>query len=187
MPDQLGGLKGMAERSAVETLAQLLQSSTAKPVINAHRFAPSAVYDLQYRMFIIGAAFEMHAKPFAIDRRRISTSRLKFLQFVAMRPWLVPIMREWSDTQGYAQQSLLSPHQFRRGFLGDTTYDETVDFLVARGVFDRQKAHLADGSNIAFLNRLYTAGLERELFGVALQTLKELSDIKITNPMLEGW
>src|ERR1700677_4370747 len=132
----------MPEHSAVETLALLLQSSTAKPVLNAHRFAPSATYDLQYRMFIIGAAFEMHAKPFGLDSRRISTSRLKFLQFVAMRPWLVPIMRNWSETQGYAQQSLLSPQQFRRGFLGDITFDETVEFLVARGVLDRQKSHL---------------------------------------------
>jgi hypothetical protein len=177
----------MPEHTALQTLAGLLQSGGAKPLVNANRLAPSAIYDLHYRLFIVAAAFELHSKPYVLGRRRISTVRLKLLQFVAIRPWLVPVIRNWSETQGYAQQSVFSPHQLRRGFLGDEMHDNVVAFLVARGVFLWMPIHLASGPNADLLNQIYSAGVEEELFSTAIHSLRELSEIQITNSMLEGW
>jgi len=177
----------MANDIALETLAGLLQSGRAQPVVNPDRVAPSAVYDLHYRMFIVASAFEIHARPYLLGQRRIGASRLKLLQFVAVRPWLVPVIRKWSEAQGYAQQSVLSPQQLRRGFLGDEMHDDVVAFLVARGAFYRMDAHLVTGVNAELLKRLYSTGIEHTLFSTALQVLRELIDIRITNGMLEGW
>jgi hypothetical protein len=177
----------MPKNTALQTLAGLLESGGAKPVMNANRLAPSAIYDLDYRLFIVAAAFELQAKAHLLEQRRISTVRLKLLQFVAIRPWLVPVIRNWSETQGYAQQSVFSPHQLRRGFLGDKMHDDVVAFLVARGVFIWMPNHLASGPSADFLKRIYAAGIEEGLFSTAIQALKQLSEIRITNSMLEGW
>ncbi len=177
----------MTNATALRTLVGLLQSGRAQPLVNPDRLAPSAVYDLHYRMFIIASAFELHAKPYVLGQRRINAARLKLLQFVAIRPWLVPVIRQWSETQGYAQQSILSPQQLRRGFLGDEMHDNVVTFLVARGVFVRMDAHLASGLNTDLLKRLYSAGIENRLFSMGVRALRELIDIKISNDMLEGW
>ena len=177
----------MANDTALETLAALLQSGRAQPRVSPERLAPSAVYDLQYRMVIIALAFEIHARPYLLGRRRIGASRLKLLQFIAIRPWLVPVIRKWSETQGYAEQSVISPQQLRRGFLGDGVHDDVVGFLVARGALDRMGSHLVSGTNIEFLNRLYSTAAKGQLFSTALSALRELSNITITNHMLEGW
>jgi hypothetical protein len=138
-------------------------------------------------MLIVASAFEIHAKPYALDRRRIVASRLKLLQFVAFRPWLMPIIRDWSETRGYAQQSILSPHQLRRGFLGDKMHDDVVAFLVARGVFDWMGSHLVSGVEADVLERLHLTAVEDGLFSASLRVLGEFNDITITNDMLEGW
>jgi hypothetical protein len=177
----------MTNDTALQTLANLLQSGRARPILQPQRLAPSAFYDLDYRMFIVASAFEIHAKPFALGQRRIYAARLKLLQFVAFRPWLVPVIRKWSETQGYAQQSVLSPQQLRKGFLGDEMHENIVAFLVARGVFLRMDAHLASGVNADLLKRLYFKGVEDKLFSPGLNALRELIDIRITNNMLEGW
>jgi hypothetical protein len=177
----------MASISAIETLASLLESGRARPLVNTDRFAPSAVYDLQYRMFIVASAFEIHAKPFLLGQRRINSARLKLFQFVAFRPWLMPVIRKWSEDQGYAQQSILSPQQLRRGFLGDKMHEDVVEFLVARNIFNRMESHLATGPNASFLNRLSVIGTENHLFSPGIRVLRELKEVKITNDMLEGW
>ena len=176
----------MTSDAALQTLANLLQGANARPDVHPSRLARSAVYDLQYRVFIVAAVFEIHAKPY-LDKRRINTAKLKLLQFIAVRPWLVPVIRAWSQSQGYAQQSMLSPQQLRRGFLGDTMHDDVVRFLVARGVFSRMPSHLVSSENWEMLRRLYIPSLEHGQFAAAITALQELKTVTITNDMLEGW
>jgi hypothetical protein len=177
----------MASQNALEILAGLLQSGKARPDVNPARLAPSAIYDLHYRMIIVASAFEIHARPYLLGQRRIATSRLKLLQFVAMRPSLVSVMRKWSESQGFAQESILAPHQLRRGFLNDEIHDCVVSFLVARGLLGRMESHLVSVESSDFLKNLYSAALQYDLFSASLHALRELADITITNKMLEGW
>lgn len=177
----------MANQNTLEILVGLLQSGKARPDVNPERLAPSAAYDLHFRMTIIASAFEVHARPYLFGQRRIATSRLKLLQFVSIRPWLVPVIRKWSDSQGYAQQSILAPHQLRRGFLNDVMHDNVVAFLVARGLIKRMESHLVSVEHSDVLKRYYSIALEHRLFSGSVEALRELADITITNKMLEGW
>jgi hypothetical protein len=171
---------------SIQFLAELL-SGQAIPVVSSERLAPSTFYDLRYRIFVIASAFEIHAKPYAPNMRRIQGARLKLLQFIACRPWLLGMVRVWSKAQHDAQLSMASSQRLRRGFLGDTMHDDVVSFLVARGILSRMNSHLADGPNTAWLGQLHSRITEEELFGRERHVLKELVSVKITNAMLEGW
>jgi hypothetical protein len=177
----------MANPTALERLRGILESGGARPNINPSRLAPSAVYDLEYRVSIIASVFEIHSKSYLLGKRRMRASHMKLLQFVAIRPWLVPVIRQWSESLGFAQQSMFSPQQLRRGFLGDREHDSVVAFLVARGVVERIDAHVVSGANADVLMRLHLAATKNELFSASLQALRDLTEIRITNDMLEGW
>lgn len=86
----------MPEQSAIETLSELLQAGHAKLQVRTDRLVPSAIYDVNYRMFLIAAAFELHAKPAPPVARRIHATKLKLLQFIAIRPWLISVIKAWS-------------------------------------------------------------------------------------------
>ncbi len=172
--------------SPIHDLAELL-SGRAQPVVIPERLAPSASYDLRYRIAVIAAAFEIHAKPFGVSgQRRISAGRLKLLQFVARRPWLIEMVRDWSGSQHDAQLAMTASQRLRRGFLGDQMHEDVIEFLVARGVFVRLGGHIVSDS-MAFLMQVYSGVVDENLFPAERDVLQELLDVKITNDMLEGW
>src|SRR5271169_110842 len=121
----------MPERSAIATLSALLEESHAKPKMRIERLVPSAIYDLDYRVFVIAAAFELHAKAAPPISRRIHATKLKLLQFIAIRPRLISVIRAWSVAKGDDEASFAA-QDLRRGFLGDQMFDSVLAFLVAR-------------------------------------------------------
>jgi len=179
----------MTTSSPLGRLAGLLEASGAKPDLTANRgLAPSTVYDLDYRVFIVAIAFQTHAAPDKYSiRPRIQSRRLKLLQFVAIRPWLVPVIREWSLSRRDAQRSLDSEEGLRRGFISDTLHDDVMDFLVAAGALRREESFVMLGTNASIITELYSEALARSLFESELGALREMQGIVITNDMLEGW
>jgi hypothetical protein len=171
----------------LHTLAELLRGGGAQPLFSPERLAPSTIYDLQYRLAITACAFELHAKSDLVNTRRIRAATLKLLQFVAIRPWLVPVLQEWAASQRHPQFSLLASQRLRRGFVGDVTYEAVIAFLVARRVLVRVGSHLVSGQNVDALTPFYTAAVEHSLFAAERRVLQKLVDVKITNSMLEGW
>lgn len=168
----------------IHALAELL-SGRAQPVVVPERLAPSTIYDLRYRISVIAATFEIHAKPYGVTQRRIPAGKLKLLQFIACRPWLINMVREWSAAQHDAQFAI-SSYRLRRGFLGDQMHDDVVELLVARGVLVRMNAHIVS-ADTQLLTNLYATAVDNDLFGAERHVLQELRDIQITNAMLEGW
>lgn len=172
----------------IQALAALLQDSEAKPVIVPSRLAPSAIYDVEYRTAVIGLLFEEFATPFGpIGHKRISAARLKLLQFITLRPWLLPAIREWS--KGAKQGSLAFAHsiRIRRGFLSDTAHDDVMNYLAACDIFFRQESHIVSGKNSKVLGEVVESLLKHDLFAAERKVIGELGGVKITNEMLEGW
>jgi hypothetical protein len=178
----------MSTNSPLERLAALLASSGAQPDITPERLAPSTVYDLEYRVLIVAMAFQLHAATDKYSSRpRIQSRRLKLLQFIAMRPWLVSVIREWSLSRHNAQRSFDSEEGLRRGFISDTMHDDVLEFLVAAGALRREKLYVVPGANSSVIFDLYSEALRRSLFDAELAALRQLKTILITNEMLEGW
>jgi hypothetical protein len=173
------------DRSAIATLSALLEESHAKPKMRIERLAPSAIYDLDYRVFVVAAAFERHAKPAPPIGRRIHATKLKLLQFIAIRPRLLPIIKEWSTAKRDEDLSFTT-QDLRRGFLGDQMFDSVVAFLVARGALEWMGTHLVEGKNAVLLSAIHTAAIDSGLFELERRTIEDLSGIKITVRMLEG-
>lgn len=178
----------MSTNSPLEKLVSLLAASGAQPDITPERLAPSTVYDLEYRALIVAMAFQVHAESDKHSSRpRIQSRRLKLLQFIAMRPWLVSVIREWSLSRHNAQRSLDSEEGLRRGFISDTMHEDVLDFLVAAGALRREELHVVSGTNSSVIFDQYSEALGRSLFEAEFTALRQLQAIVITNEMLEGW
>jgi hypothetical protein len=173
---------------AIENLAMLLQGSTAIPVLVPSRLAPSAIYDVQYRVAVICLVFQAFAKTQGESNdHKISSARMKLLQFASIRPWLLPAIREWSEESGQAPLNLFYSTRIRRGFLSDTAYDDVMNFLVACRVFVRQGAQIALGAKGEEVRKNVGEIQDQGLFLSEREAIAVLGDIKITNNMLEGW
>jgi len=178
----------METTSPIARLAALLATSAAEPVITAERQSPSTLYDLDYRVMIVAVAFQMHA---AIDRfsplRRIQNRRLKLFQFVAMRPWLIPIIQNWSANRGESLRLIDGEEGLRKGFITDTMHDKVMEFMAASGALRREEAYVVPGVKPAVLQELQSFAQSNALFETEVAALKDLGSITITNDMLEGW
>ena len=176
----------MANQAPLQTLANLLRGSSAKPVIEPTRFAPSTVYDLEYRLVVVACAFDLHSKIDLVKIRRIQAVRLKLLQFVAVRPWLFPIVRDWAANRKEPQLHLLALQSQRRGFLSDETHDRVIDYLEAHDTLRRQKNFLVASSNGTFLSSVAATVDKANLFTEERRVLQNLLNVHIRNSMLEG-
>jgi hypothetical protein len=43
------------------------------------------------------------------------------------RPWLLPVIQQWSNSKRDHQASLLVPQHLRRGYLADSMFDDVID------------------------------------------------------------
>ena len=97
----------MPTESNVSILSELLSTSIASPYAKPERLAPSALYDLDYRVCVICACFHSHAKSDEPGFKKINAARLKLLQFIAIRSWLLPVVKEWSESRDDPQRSVV--------------------------------------------------------------------------------
>ena len=169
-----------------QILSELLAGTSASPYVRPERIAPSTVYDLQYRMFVVAACLRVSGKVEGAFRK-ISANKLRLLQFVAMRPWLLDVVREWSASRKDRQRSLQSSQSLRRGFLSDGMHDNLIDYLVATGCLFKQKGQIAEPISSVILSDLFDASEKDGLFITETDAIRELDEIVITNDMLEGW
>ena len=169
-----------------QILSELLAGTSAAPYVHPERIAPSTVYDLQYRMFVVAACLRVSGKVEGAFRK-ISANKLRLLQFVAMRPWLLDVVREWSASRKDRQRSLQSSQSLRRGFLSDGMHDNIIDYLVATGCLFKQKGQIAEPISSIILSDLFDKSEQDGLFTTETDAIRELNEIVITNDMLEGW
>jgi hypothetical protein len=169
-----------------QILSELLAGTSAAPYVHPERIAPSTVYDLQYRMFVVAACLRVSGKVEGAFRK-ISANKLRLLQFVAMRPWLLDVVREWSASRKDRQRSLQSSQSLRRGFLSDGMHDNLIDYLVATGCLFKQKGQIAEPISSIILSDLFDKSEQDGLFTTETDAIRELNEIVITNDMLEGW
>lgn len=172
----------------IQRLASLLSGSKAKPLVVPSRLAPSPLYDLEYRTSIIAMIFQKFAKPFELGPgRRMLSSKLKLLQFITMRPWILPAVQEWSRASSQGSLALTYSIRVRRGFLSDTAHEDVINFLTACDILVRQNRHLVSGSRADQLEKIATTAIENNLFDDEIGIISDLENLRLTTSMLEGW
>jgi len=178
----------MTTENPIQTLADLLSNSKARPLVVASRLAPSPMYDLEYRTSIIAMIFQNFAKTFEYGLgRRMLASKLKLLQFVTIRPWLLPAVQEWSAASSQGALTLTYSARIRRGFLSDTAHEDVINFLTACNILVRQNHHLISGSKADELEKIAAISSQHGLFENELKIILDLTHLKLTTNMLEGW
>lgn len=173
------------DERAVTVLADLLAGGSAMADVEQERIAPSTIYDVHYRVMVNAFAFVRLSQ--SSDRGRVLSAKLNLTQFVAIRPWLVSVVRSWSHAHHDPQMSMDISQRLRRGFLGDTMQESVVELLTAAGVFVRMAGHLARGQNSTLLDDWIATVAERGLFNAERTAIEEVASIRITTAMLEGW
>jgi hypothetical protein len=166
-------------------IATLLGDTTARPVVRSALATTSPLYDVDYRMFVNSIAFEMHAN-LSPAGLRIQRARIKLLQFVAIRPWLLPALQRWS-TEGAADQfSLEHAQRIRRAFLTDTIHDAAISFLIAHEALEPSGSHLLAGRRYDVIASRVAIAKREGLFARERATLELSKEVRITIRMLEG-
>lgn len=179
----------MLERDQpIRQLAALLQDGKAEPVIVPARLAPSAIYDVEYRTAVVSLVFERFAKPTGRgELRKMSAARLKLLQFIALRPWLLPAVKHWSGAGKQSGFAFGHALRIRRGFLSDSAHDDVISYLVACGRLTRFETQVVTGPNGSALKDVVESIVRSGYFVGERSVIEQLADISITNDMLEGW
>jgi len=175
----------MSSPTSIQQLAALLQDY-AKPVIRPQRLALSPIYDLDYRMAVAALAFAIHSTKTTDGERRIDTSRLKLLQFVAQRPALLPAMGQWATSKKTSPLLRGSSQRLRRGYMGDSTYDQVIEYMVACGIVRRESQYLALDRNGSYIDSINVASGKEGMFVQERFVLEELLRVRVTVAMLEG-
>jgi hypothetical protein len=172
----------------IHQLAALLHDGKAEPVIVPARLAPSAIYDVEYRTAIVALVFERFANPTGLaGHRKMSSARLKLLQFITIRPWLLPAFRQWSDAGKQSGFAFGHSIRIRRGFLSDSAHDDVISYLVACGRLTRLETQVVSGTSGRALKEVAESIADHDLFASERGVIEQLANIRITNEMLEGW
>jgi len=176
------------DNQTLENLAALLQRSGARAIIAASGLPSPAIYDFDYRTAIIGLAFQRFSNPVGVSgHRRMSAARLKLLQFATMRPGMIRVIAEWSKEKSQTPLASRYSVRMRHAFLSDTAHDDMMKLLIACGIFERDGAQLVSGSKMQSLSKIVETIQQNELFTDERAAIAALSEIKVTNDMLEGW
>jgi hypothetical protein len=171
------------ENDPVRELA-LLARIDARPVLVRERIAASTLYDADYHLAVVACAFATHAKADAGGRNQMIASWLKLLQFIAVRPRLVPDLRVWAETRRNAD--LETWRKMPRGYVGDRIHDSIIEFLVAGDVLERDKDKIVAGARVEMLERLYDRIKSANLFLTERRVLDELLAVRPNKTMPRG-
>lgn len=172
------------ESDPVQELAAMLQEVGASPRVRPERLARSTLYDLDYHVAVIACVFLTVAGDETAMRPCIQAHWLKVLQFIAVRPSLLPDFLIWAGTRRH--QDLDTWQRMPRGYLGDTTHDRTVELLVAGGLLAREGEALVAGSRFADLRRIYNDLVSGNLLCSERNALLELSLTRPNKTLLKG-
>lgn len=173
-----------SDTDPVRELAAVLREAGASARVRPERIAKSTLYDLDYHVALIACVFFITASNEAASTLRVVAHWLKILQFIAVRPSLLPEFQNWAGTRRH--QDLDTWQKMPRGYLGDNTHDRTVELLVAGGVLVREGDALVAGSGFAALRRIYDDLVGRSLLRAERATLIELARTRVNKALLKG-
>lgn len=173
-----------SETDPVRELAALLREVGASARVRPERIARSTLYDLDYHVALISCVFMIVAGHGTASAPRVVAHWLKILQFVAVRPSLLPGFQIWATTRRH--QELDTWQKMPRGYLGDSTHDRTVELLIAGGVLVREEDALVAGNRFADLERIYSELVGSDLLRSERETLKVLASVPVNKTLLKG-
>ena len=168
----------------VQELAELLRESGAKPRVSPDRVVRSTLYDLDYHIALIACVVFIASDRRTDGTRRVVAHWLKILQFIAVRPSLLPDFLRWARAR--RRPDLDTWQKMPRGYLGDRTHDRTVELLVATKVLHRTADALVGGDNFVRLEALYRDIVARNLLISERDALQTMSTIPVNRTLLSG-
>jgi hypothetical protein len=174
----------MSSSGKVQQLAELLRETGAKPRVSSDRVVRSTLYDLDYHVALIACVFFIASESRTDGARSVVAHWLKILQFIAVRPGLLPDFLRWSGAR--RRPDLDTWQKMPRGYLGDRTHDRTVELLVATKVLYRTADALVGGESFSRLETIYLDILAKGLLRSEREALQTMSRLSVNRTLLSG-
>lgn len=174
----------MAEPDKIHALTAMLHEIGATPRVAPERVVRSTLYDLDYHLALVACAFAINAVQRTDGTSAIVAHWLKLLQFVAVRPALLPDVQRWA--KGRLHPDVDAWQAMPRGYLGDRTHDRTVEYLIATGALHRMPDGLQSGPRFDILQQLHADVVMRDVLVSERRVLKALTEIQVNKTMLKG-
>lgn len=172
------------ESDPVGDLSAVLREAGASARVHPERIVRSTLYDMDYHVALIACVFFISPGDETTMSRSVVAHWLKLLQFIAVRPSLLPDFHIWAGTRRH--QDLDTWQRMPRGYLGDSTHERTVELMVACGMFAREGDTLVAGSRFVDLRRIYDDLVAGNLLSSERATLLELSQTRVNKTLLQG-
>jgi hypothetical protein len=172
------------DSNRAQVLATLLQEAGARPRVSPERVVRSTLYDLDYHIAIVACVFFTNAEQRTDNTRSIVAQWLRILQFVAVRPALLPDFLQWAKER--RNPDLNTWQKMPRGYLGDRTHERTIEWLVAGEVLYRAADSLIGGERFNMLRGLYERIVANRLFASERLTLRALASVPVNKTLLRG-
>lgn len=164
-------------------LGDLLVAANAQLSLAPKVSTRSTIYDLDYRLSIVGCAMHTLSTADVLGQRKVLANWLKLAQFTAMRPALLSHFLEWIDER---KTPTLASQRWRRGFVGDRMHDAVIDLLSAEGVLRRQGDLLLSGPRYSMLVEIEATIRARNVFQDERFVLAKFADLRPIKAMLGG-
>ncbi len=176
------------EVDEVASLMALLREARLAPRIQGARASLPIQFDMHYGISIAACAIlELASNDDDLEgTKTINASLLKFGQFLAARPQLVPDYLAWKEHLAAPKQlELHAWPMLPRGFLTDAVPDGVVAFLVAAGDLERTARSLRfnpvkSARLVALYNTIVAEGMfkaERNALGILRQNMPTLTSL----------
>jgi hypothetical protein len=172
------------DQNGMQALVELLRDAEAKPRVTPSRVVRSTLYDLDYHVAVISCVFFEATPEVSRNNRTVVAHWLKILQFVAARPMLAPDFVQWAQTR--RRFDLETWRKMPRGFIGDTTHDQTIELLIAAQILLRRGEMISSGERFSTLQSLHGQIVLKDLFLVEREILRTLSGIPVNRTLLSG-
>jgi len=175
----------VAEHSSISQLAELL-GGHARPVIRPQRLTPATIYDIDYRMAVVALTIHVHGVKTEEGELRIDSARLKLFQFIAQRPNMLHTMKNWVRSKHSSGLLSDSSQRLRRGYLGDSTYDQVVEYMIACKILRADGRNFISERASRYISEVTVVAEEQGMFISERAALQELTRLRVTIAMLEG-
>src|SRR5690606_38941110 len=114
----------------------------------------------------------------------VDSAWLKLMQFVAARPKLAKDLATYAGSRRNRERQNYS--LMPRGYLGDTSHDGAINYLVVSGALVRVKAGLSRSNHDHTLDTLFETIQSQRLFLSERDIISSLQQIKPSKALLGG-
>lgn len=165
-------------------LADIVEALGGRPRIDVSRVTTSVLHNASYHIAMVACAFAVldHSRDERV--KNVDAAWIKLMQFVAGRPKLAEDLETYARSRRGRQRECYS--LMPRGYLGDTSHEAVITYLVISGALSRVHGGLSRADGDSYLDTLFASIEGQDLFVAEREIMKSIQHILPSKALLGG-